>query len=351
MNNSSKTIMNAIGVMLALIALPAIMTACRPSGKMTQTKMIRVAEKALTEKYGEPFVVTNVSNNNRRKSCFNCEAYSEARDIYFFAQVEDDGSYVGDSYLEKIMGGKIAEVMNDNIGDMDGEHYIYVSDLSEGMGLADTSISIADYVEYNTANQFTVSFFYAPSGAIDYDRLYDVLSNKLFKDLHMLRGVVVLHILDKQNLDNIEDYIKTHASYEQDEYRQFLQDEKSINIQYEYGILDIGREAFTAGLADKGTGPQQVQDNDRKDEENANRAIIALALGIEDETSRAVTHIAYFLKMNNAGKIRKAVMTDGDILEITAENGTEYQLYLSPNKSIDAVKNKATGEWLAKSYR
>lgn len=72
-------------------------------------------------------MIKNVSNNNRRKSCFNCEAYSEARYIYFFAQVEDEGSYVGDNYLEKIIGRRIVDVMKDNIGDMDGNYYNHVA--------------------------------------------------------------------------------------------------------------------------------------------------------------------------------------------------------------------------------
>lgn len=45
MTNKSKAITNAIGFMLVLIASPFILTSCGFNGRMTQTKMMRVAEK------------------------------------------------------------------------------------------------------------------------------------------------------------------------------------------------------------------------------------------------------------------------------------------------------------------
>lgn len=93
------------------------------------------------------------------------------------------------------------------------------------------------------------------------------------------------------------------------------------------------------------------QDNGRAEEEAINRSIIANALGSEDENSRAVTKLVNYLNTIDSGRINEADLVDGNKLDIIAESGTVYRIYLTSDNAIEAVENRNTGEWLAQSYR
>ena len=141
---------------VVMMAMLMAETACGSKGDRTQ-----IAKEALESKYNEEFEVTEVYDNNDRWEAFNAIAYSETNpEILVYARVENDGSYVADNYLSKIMGAKIADVVDGNMGGLLGASYIYVSSLSEDMGISALSISISDYAQFNPRNKFTISIYY-----------------------------------------------------------------------------------------------------------------------------------------------------------------------------------------------
>ena len=201
------------------------------------------AKKALENKYGETFEITKVYDNNSVKSQFNAIAHSASRPwIQIYARVENDGSHVEDDYLEKIIGERIADEIKRNVGALNGTYYIYVSTLSGGMGISDTSISIADYAAFNPKNKFTISMYYAPQ-EYDADIMYDKLSESLH-GLEALNGYFFVHVIDEKNLYNMKEYLQTHAFFDKDEYEPYLKDELKIQIPYSNGRLDMTRGEF-----------------------------------------------------------------------------------------------------------
>ena len=96
-----------------------------------------------------------------------------------------------------------------------------------------------------------------------------------------------------------------------------------------------------------------ASETEESDMESQNRAIIAEALEI-DESARNIRFILNCLNTINAGKIEKAEATEENgekSLDLLTENHKRYRIYLSGNLTVEAVKNRDTGEWLIQSYR
>lgn len=211
---------------------------------------IAIAKEALEEKYNETFEVMEVYDNYDRREVFNAIAYSDSHpDILLYAKVAKDGSYVGDNYLAKVIGKRIADAVDGNMGGLLGASYIYVSPFAEDLQAGDASISIEEYVALYKENKFTISIYYAPERH-DADYVYNCLSNA-FEGLDELSGYIVLHIIDEENLRNMQEYIESHAVFKQKDYQNFLENETKIKIEYENGRIDMMREEFVtkAGAA------------------------------------------------------------------------------------------------------
>lgn len=88
-----------------------------------------------------------------------------------------------------------------------------------------------------------------------------------------------------------------------------------------------------------------------KTREEHNRELIAEALDM-DEDDESLKYTLSALKTIHAGRIQSAefkMIRKDEVLDIVAEDGTEYYLYLM-DVSVWAVKNLDTGEWPIKSY-
>ena len=88
--------------------------------------------------------------------------------------------------------------------------------------------------------------------------------------------------------------------------------------------------------------------------EETNRKLIAEALEI-DENDRSLKYTLAAVKNIGAGKIQSAVFGTNDdgeeYVDIVAEDGTNYRLYLLGGYIVSEIKNLDTGEWPMKSYQ
>lgn len=110
------------------------------------------------------------------------------------------------------------------------------------------------------------------------------------------------------------------------------------------GVYSLQEEAGNAGTT--------VQEEDTVLNEE-NRKLIADALGIE-ENSRNIRFMLSCLDTINAGKLQSAELSEDNgerLLNVVAEDGTRYQIYLTDRGSVEAVKNLDTGEWPVQSAR
>ena len=99
------------------------------------------------------------------------------------------------------------------------------------------------------------------------------------------------------------------------------------------------------------TTQHQSDQNDAKDAtmtDAKNRTTIARALGVEED-ARQLRFILASLDTIEAGIIQEASLTsasnDEEALDVVAENGTNFRIYLTANGSVEAVQNLSTGEW------
>lgn len=98
--------------------------------------------------------------------------------------------------------------------------------------------------------------------------------------------------------------------------------------------------------------PKNTEQED-VDVEEKNREMIAQALEIETE-DRNIRFILAALDTVHAGKLQSAKATEKDgekILEVLAEDGVSYRIYLTGSGSVEAVENLVTGEWPVQSQQ
>lgn len=91
---------------------------------------------------------------------------------------------------------------------------------------------------------------------------------------------------------------------------------------------------------------EEVQDTSQESDDG-NRVMIAEALGVEKD-SRNIRFILNGINTVGMGRLQSARMVESDgqkILSLVAEDGTEYQMYLSESGNMEAVQNLDTGEW------
>lgn len=127
-------------------------------------------------------------------------------------------------------------------------------------------------------------------------------------------------------------------------------------------ISDSGQNDVANEVSDEPGSGENVNDNTEvnADEDSEkmkvdanNRTIIAEAVGIE-ENDRTMRFILSTLDTISAGQIQSAEAAEEDgeqVINLVAEDGTNYCIYLSGSGSIEAVKNLDTGEWPVKSEK
>ncbi len=92
---------------------------------------------------------------------------------------------------------------------------------------------------------------------------------------------------------------------------------------------------------------QEDYQSTSQESDDDNRVMIAEALGVEKD-SRNIRFILNGINTVGMGRLQSARMLESDgqkILSIVAEDGTEYQMYLSESRNMEAVQNLDTGEW------
>ena len=127
-------------------------------------------------------------------------------------------------------------------------------------------------------------------------------------------------------------------------------------------ISDSGQNDVANEVSDESGSGENVNDNTEVNADGAeekmkvdanNRTIIAEAVGIE-ENDRTMRFILSTLDTISAGQIQSAETAEEDgekVINLVAEDGTNYCIYLSGSGSVEAVKNLDTGEWPVKSEK
>lgn len=101
------------------------------------------------------------------------------------------------------------------------------------------------------------------------------------------------------------------------------------------------------GSIDKEFGNSTDWDEEETEVDINNRTIIAEVLGVEED-SRNIRFILRTLNTIKVGKIQSAETDEIDgekVINLVAEDGTNYRIYLSKSGSIEAVKNLDNAEW------
>lgn len=110
----------------------------------------------------------------------------------------------------------------------------------------------------------------------------------------------------------------------------------------------ISEDSDMSGHTDTADGCEEEMEADA-----INRTMIAEALDI-DENSRNIRFILGCLNTIGAGQIQSAesIEAEGEkAIDLIAEDGTNYRIYLSGNGSVESVKNLDTNEWPIRSEK
>lgn len=120
-----------------------------------------------------------------------------------------------------------------------------------------------------------------------------------------------------------------------------MQFETTINTESQEDI--VGDEQTESDISDE----QQMEIDEY------NKSILTQALGIEEDDRDVKSYLYALNKIIKAGKIQLLEVVDSNkkIINITAEDGTEYQICLWARGGVDYVKDLTNNKWLSYSTR
>lgn len=87
--------------------------------------------------------------------------------------------------------------------------------------------------------------------------------------------------------------------------------------------------------------------------EEHNRSLVAKALNVCEDDRSLPFFLARF-DMHKMGRIQKAVASEDQgrqVLDVVAEDGTNYRIYVSAIGNPGSGKNMDTGKWIFRSVR
>ena len=127
-------------------------------------------------------------------------------------------------------------------------------------------------------------------------------------------------------------------------YRGKIGSDDEMSAETDDHVSDTADETEDDG--NEGYTEMEIEENNRK--------LMAEVLGI-DENFESMKYTLASLTKIGAGKIQSAVFGTNDdgeeYVDIVAEDGTNYRLYLLGGYIVSEIKNLDTGEWPMKSYQ
>ena len=199
-----------IGVALMAVALMNL------NGCMNPALQKKQAEKALEEKYGEAFQITNYNGVAFGDDYYTVDAYAEAHpEIPFLASIDLKNGVVSDPYVTKRLCGRISDKVIENIAAIKDDIYVFTEAALDGTLLTDPEISFEAYIQEMPETKFYIHIFIDHQASTKKELVNELL--KTADGFPQLNGSLCLYFGTEEQLNNIREYAESHNEL----YREF----------------------------------------------------------------------------------------------------------------------------------
>lgn len=206
-----------------------------------------LGEKLLEEKYNDEFVVENVQTTSMFEDNYTVVAYQkDDPTVMFKATVDNDGSYIADNYVTKLVCKQLSDTVAKNLDSLKGYYYIYSSTIVDSLELEDPSTTLNEYVSSHPKMKYNIYVFYCPDD-LDKENTYSALSN-MFSGLS-ISGNISLYIMNESMMQKTQNYLENHDKI-YDEGKNMFSPYYCGMIEFTEGALRNSREEVFEMLED-----------------------------------------------------------------------------------------------------
>lgn len=230
-------------IYLAVLAISAVLSGCAGM----DARAIK-AQKALEDKYGEKFRVTEVHKFGSRKDYFTAEAYAVAwPDLPFVISMDMNDGTFQDGYVMKRGTQLMAERASQNLKSYKNDFYVHVQSFFPDSVKDDPDMSLDEYISSESINSFTIYLYIDPSGETP-ESISQAVSH-IMDGISPAQGSVEIFFADKVVMDKARRYVENHAVLESG-YSKIGKDKHVVGIHYKYGNLELDQDAIMTKLSE-----------------------------------------------------------------------------------------------------
>ena len=209
-------------------------------GSTTSFSYEEKAKKLLEEQYECEFIIDDVQSIYTLDGYYTVIAHSKNNpDIVFKASINTDGSGLSDNYGSKLINKKISEVIENNLGSIKDNVYVYTTPLIETIGITNANMTIEEYMQQYPSDTFHIYLNYCSDEVTSLEIINSL--NSMFNDLDCLNGNIYLYGMPEHTLRYVEDYLKENDKM-YDECKNIIDSYYIVNIPFLNGKITMNYE-------------------------------------------------------------------------------------------------------------
>ncbi len=219
---------------LSVLAVFAFTLACL-SGCSASARNQRKAEKALLEKYGEEFEITDYRRGGLFQGYDTMMAHPvDEPDLTFYLDLSDSGR-VSDAYVTAKVCQRISRQIEENISGLEETYFVHTFARLPVSYLEDPDVTLSEYLEEGP-NRFGIQLFLRHTDAEAVDIVMALLP--MMEGLEEVDGWVSIYFVDDAMMEDVKEYIATHDQL-YDEFREMTEDAYIGTIDFEQGGFSL----------------------------------------------------------------------------------------------------------------
>lgn len=179
------------------------------NGCMNPALQKKQAEKALEEKYGESFQITNYNGVAFGDDYYTVNAYAETHpEIPFLAAVDLKSGVVSDPYVTKRLCSRISDKVIGNIAAIKDDIYVFTEAVLDSTLLTDPEISFEEYMQEMPETKFYIHIFINHQTSTKKELVNELL--KTANGFYQLNGSLCLYVGTEEQINNVREYAESH---------------------------------------------------------------------------------------------------------------------------------------------
>ena len=234
-----------IGVLImSEILTSTVLTACGSNDQRQKD-----AEKLLTDKYKEEFVVTSYDGQQMMEDYYTVTAYAKSHPtLPFEANVTEDGTSVSDDYVSRRVCSAISEHISLNLSALPCTYYVHTGIMSGDSICPDPNVSVEEFAtKWEPYNRYYVYLYLSDEitkSGTQTGQVGSVLT-KALADIPQIKGELYVYVSDDEMISKVHEYVESNTGL-YDDYFQMTQEDHRGQFSFENGTVSISQKDVDA---------------------------------------------------------------------------------------------------------